>query len=290
MTIRQAVIRATQKLRNHNLPEAQADAEFLLSEVLKKDLSAIYLHPDKKLSSSQQRKYDKYIVERKKRQPIAYIVKQKHFFNHSFYLDKNVLIPRPETEILVTESEKVINSFKQRINVFDIGTGSGIVGLSLAKLCPKARLYATDTSEKALKVARLNAKKLNLAKKIRFFKGSLLKPIRNHKIDIIIANLPYLTRKEMQTIEKGSELISFEPAEALSGGKNGLEIYKKLIQQIAHLRSLPKYLLIEIGHDQKNPLIKFLKQYFNLSTVSVIKDINNKDRILKVQFRNKKRG
>jgi len=220
------------------------DAEILLSFVLKKDRVFLFTYPEKKLNTRQWRQYKKLISRRKKHEPIAYITHHKEFYGLDFYVDCRVLIPRPETEKLV---EKIINFLKDKkyyhslasrfsnllqndLVICDIGTGSGCIAVSLAKNLPKAKIYAIDASKKALAVAKINAKKHKVFKQIKFVYSDLFSKIPPKiKFDIIVANLPYLSKKEWQ--KTTLDIRKYEPKFALIGGKKGKEIYKKLLKQ-----------------------------------------------------------
>lgn len=279
MQIKQALNWANKNLESS--PSANLDAEILMLEVLNKaDRSWLIAHSDRKLSESELKRLKELIVRRKKHEPIAYITGHKEFYGLDFYVDKNTLIPRPETEVLVEETQKEINS---NMKIAEIGTGSGCISIALAKNSPSLKIYATDISKTALTVAKLNAKKHKALKQIKFFRGNLLKPIQNKlsKIKIIVANLPYLDEDFSNLLDSSdTKGIRFEPKTAWDGGKNGLEIYQKLFSQIP--KDWRGIILIEIGSKQTNPLKKIIKQNFDKSQTKIIKDRSNLPRILKI--------
>lgn len=289
MTLQQALKYGTAILKKTS-ESSILDAEILLSFVLKKDRVFLFTYRGKKLKAWQWQKYKKLIFRRKKHEPIAYITHHKEFYGLDFYVDKRVLIPRPETEKLV---EKTINFVKTKPknychsdpppcitipqnNLFkikkkreisygylskkwwgrriprlaersfgrsnklelpqddfvvcDIGTGSGCIAIALAKNLPKAKIWASDISKKALFVARANAKKHGVSKRIKFIRSDLLSEIpKDVRFDIIAANLPYLSKKEYQRVSL--DIKKHEPKSALIAGSQGNVIYKKLIRQ-----------------------------------------------------------
>lgn len=231
-TIKEAQVSATQKLDKIGIDSSALDTDVLLSFVLKKPKEFLYTYPEKKLTASQIKKYNFLIKKRIKKMPIAYLIGHKEFFGLNFYVDKNVLIPRPLTESLV---EAVIKEIKNKKAIIaDIGTGSGCIAIALKKHLPQATIYAVDISVAALKVAKKNARKHHA--KIIFKKGNLLDPIKKIKIDYIVANLPYLKVGQIK-----DELI-YEPKTALLGGDKYI---KKLLRQIKNLSHSPKKIFLE---------------------------------------------
>lgn len=208
------------------------DTEILLSHVLKKDRAFLFTYPEKKLTHSQEKKFKNLIVRRKKHEPVAYIVGYKEFYGLAFFVNHDVLIPRPETEKLV---EKVIAHLKTKscqlkTSICDLGTGSGCLAIALAKNLPNIQIWATDISRSALKIAKINAKMHRVSKHIKFVCSDLFSKIpQKIKFDVIVANLPYLSQKQYKVAQL--EIKKYEPQLALVGGKTGMEIYKKLLSQ-----------------------------------------------------------
>ncbi|MBU1036586.1 peptide chain release factor N(5)-glutamine methyltransferase [Patescibacteria group bacterium] len=238
MNLKQALSWATYKLQAKNINSAKLDAEILLSFVLKKDKTFLYSHPEQTISHKPLAIYRKLINQRSENYPVAYLTGEKEFYGYKFFVNKNVLIPRPLTEELVEKALQTINRLikhpNKQITIADIGTGSGCIIISLANELKKKygslknfKFYATDISAKALKVAKKNARFHQVDKSIKFFQGDLLKPLKSKKIDLIIANLPYLNLKDIQK-EKS---IQFEPKKALYSKDNGHLIYQKLFHQ-----------------------------------------------------------
>jgi len=284
MNIEKTLLFAVKKLRIKKITSAQLDAEVLLSFILKKPKVSLYSHPEYKLTSHQTKKFQNLISKRIKRQPIAYLIGHKEFFGLEFYVDENVLIPRPETEILVEEvileAKKQPTVSRKLLAICDLGTGSGCIAISLKKFLPKAKITAADIYEKSLKVAKLNAKKHKV--KIQFIKGNLLEPLikGDLKIDILVANLPYLTPFLLK--EKS---IQAEPQKALFGGQDGLKYFRKLFGQITLLKSKPKAVFLEIDPSQSKKITDLTQIYFEKAKIEIKKDLSGWERVMIIKFK-----
>lgn len=274
MTIREILKKSEQKIKNKKIASASLDAEVLLSFVLKKPRSYLYIWPDKTITKKQETRFRRLVACRLKGEPIAYLIKNKEFYGLNFYVDKNALIPRPETECLVEEILKYLRiaNRKSRIAIADIGTGSGCLAITLKKYYPKAKIYASDISETALAVAKKNAKNHKI--KIFFKQGNLLEPFKKTKFDIIVSNLPYLTPQQMK-----NKTIQAEPRSALFGGKDGLTYYQELLNQIKRCKHKP-LIFLEIDPGQTKAIKKIIGK--NLPDVSgeIKKDLAGKDRVV----------
>jgi len=220
--------------------------------------------------------FEKFIKKREASYPLEYILKQTSFYGKEFYTDDRVLIPRPETEILV---EKVVSICKnmQNITIVEIGTGSGVISVMLAILLPSAQIIATDISEDALKVAIINAKRYNVQDKIEFVRCNLLDDV-SEKIDVLVSNPPYIKKDE-----KLDKNLSYEPRCALFGGEKGDEILKQIIDEVVQ-RDI-KILACEMGYDQKEKIENYLVNY-NLNA-EFYKDLAGIDRGFVIKNRNK---
>lgn len=263
-------------VQNKNSSTPGLDALVLLNFTLKKSKEYIYTNPDKILTDRQIKKYFTVIKKRSKGEPIAYITNQKEFYGFKFFVDKRVLIPRPETELIIDEVKKIYHPGDV---IADIGTGSACIAISLGKNYKNTKIFASDISDTALRVAKINAKKHRV--KINFIKGDLLKPFTNKRIDIIVANLPYGDKK-VWSKRKGPKTIGlqFEPAIALYSKKAGLNDLQRLIKQINGLKHRPKYVLLEIDTNQEIIIKKFIKQILPHSSTQTKKDLAGLRRLL----------
>lgn len=243
MTVKHALTWAINKLKAKKITSADLDAEVLLSHTLKKSREYLFTHPEASLSTYQLKSFRNLIARRGKHEPVAYLTSHKEFYGLDFIVNKSVLIPRPETENLV---EAVIREVGyKKWTIADIGTGSGCIAIALKKNLPKCKVLATDKSAAALKVAKKNVLKHQV--KIQFKQGNLLEPIKNLKIDIIVANLPYLD-DNMKNLLKSSDSkgLIYEPPMALKGGPDGYDIYRQFYKQLQQLKNKPKLVYLEM--------------------------------------------
>jgi len=290
MTISQALTKAIQKLQQNKIPTPHLDAEILLSHILKKPREYILAHPEKQLTKIQISNIQYPISRRINGHPIAYITNQKQFYGLDFYVNKNVLIPRPETELMVDEALRITHNVK-RVTIIDVGTGSGCIIISLIKnlnskfKIQNSKFYITDISKPALAIARKNAKLHNVHKKIKFFQGSLLQPIikkwlmvNDQCSMIILANLPYLTPAQI----KNSPSIRHEPKLALSAGPDGLKYYRELFKQIKRIKNqkLRITVLIEIDSAQTKKIRQLIKKELPRSQIKIKKDLRGHNRLI----------
>ena len=267
MKIKELTNLALEKLKN--ISDDKADAEWLVALSLGTSRGNVYLNEE--VSKNQEKAFFKALKKRVKGEPLAYIFKSANFYGYDFYVNKNVLIPRPETEELVNLALK---SIAKDTRVLDIGTGSGVIAITIAKES-EAKVTAVDISSKALKVAGKNA--LSNQANVEFIKSNLFSKLKNRKFDVIISNPPYITEEAYIGLNK--TVKDFEPKIALVGGVDGLKFYKKIIENAHKYLSDNGKLFFEIGFDQaeavKNLLIK--NGYRN---IKIKKDIFKNDRIV----------
>ncbi|HUT22115.1 MAG TPA: peptide chain release factor N(5)-glutamine methyltransferase [Candidatus Bipolaricaulota bacterium] len=280
MDIKQALVVAAQKLKTKKVISSGLDAEILLAFVLKKDKAFLYTYPEKKLTAWQLKKFNQLILKRSNHRPLAYLVGQKEFYKLNFKVNNQVLIPRPETELLVDEVLKL----NKNLVVADIGTGSGCIAVSLAKNGFK-QVLATDSSKKALKTAKENAKSNQTASRIKFFPGDLSKPVADGKPEIICANLPYLSNEIYKQSVKSFPEIKKEPRTALIAAEKGLYFYKKLLSQIAIAKHQPQYLFFEIDSGQSRAIKKIIRSFLETKSILIKKDLCGLDRLVIVKLK-----
>ena len=243
----------------------------------------LYLDLDKEADKRVADKFEKGVERLLNNEPLNYVLGYSYFYGYKFIVNKDVLIPRYETEELVgLILSKYDEFFKgNEINICDVGTGSGAIAIALKKEEEKLNVYASDISLDALKVARQNA--VNNDAKVEFLHGSMLEPYieRNIKVDILISNPPYI--KTVENIE--SSVYDFEPHVALFGGEDGLKFYRKIFENADKVVNPQGMMFFEMGYDLKDALCELSKQYFKNAEVEVFKDINNKDRMLMIKMR-----
>lgn len=286
-TILKSLYWAEAYLKRFNIPNAKIDAEYLLSHILKCKRQELYLNPDRQLTNKEINTFKGFIQRRSKREPLQYIIGEEEFRGLVFKVTKDVLIPRPETELLVEEAVKIIvrqraKGKRQKVNVIDLCTGSGCIAVSIAKEIDDCVVYATDISEKALAVARENAKKHSVEDKITFLQGSFLVPLKGKglegKIDIILSNPPYVTKKDMEKLQP--EIKEYEPSLALYGGEDGLDSYRKIIPEALTYLKNGAYLTLEIGYSQAEGVKKLFTQYSGYGKIEIINDLSEIERVV----------
>ena len=277
MTIKQAITKGMIMLKSNNVESPKLKARLLLQYVLDKPRQYIIVYDNKEIDKQQQWQYFVNIEKLTKGIPLQHITHRQEFMKMDFFVDENVLIPRPDTEILV---EEVIN-IAQKYNsprILDLCTGSGAIAISLKKFVPNADITAVDISEKALEIAQKNAEKLEA--KINFVKSNLFDKLDNKKFDIIVSNPPYIRKDE---IKKLSEEVQKEPKIALDGGEDGLDFYRIIAEQAINYLKTGSFLCFEIGYNQKNDVIKIIEDEQNYKNTYCKKDLYGNDRIIITQ-------
>ena len=288
MTIKQALLWADRKLKETE--DSKKSAYFLLKNVILKDESLILAYPEFLLTKRQELKFKQWILKRKKNLPVCYIVGFIDFYGLRFKVNKDVLIPRPETEVLV---EMILSSVItaqagiQKIKhlgsdlvISDIGTGSGAIGLSLAKNLPEAKIYLVDISSKALKVAKKNSK-INNIQNVIFKKGNLLEPL-SEKADIVVANLPYSPTEDLKGLPL--DITCHEPRLALDGGEDGMDVYRQFFNQVKNKLKTCGKIYLEIGENQGEKVKDLSLGVFPNANVLLKKDWAGLDRYVIVDL------
>ena len=260
-------------LKASNIPNPHLDSEILLSESINKDNKYIILNSKEVLNNKQLENFDNLIGRRRKGEPIAYLINKKEFWKDEFYVNRNVLIPRPDTELII---EQVLNIYsnKSQLQVLDIGTGSGCILLSIIKERPNFYGTGIDISKKSINVSKINAKQLNLTNRVKFIHSSV-DNFNIGKYDLIVSNPPYIKLLSLKYLEK--DVVKFEPRLALSGGFDGFSKIRKVISKASTLIKKNGKFVLEIGFNQKDKVKKILREegyYVN----KTIKDYGNNDR------------
>jgi len=236
---------ASKILKNNNIQSHELDAQLLLSNIMKVKREYLIINNKLTISEKIMEKYDLAIKRRIKREPVAYIIGQKEFWSDNYLVNRGTLIPRPETELLIY---KIVNFFKnKKVNILDIGTGSGCILLSILKELNFARGTGIDVSSKAIKTAEVNSKNLKLSNRSKF-KVANLDKFNLGKYDLIVSNPPYIPSRDIKNLSK--DIINYEPLTALNGGSDGLDLIKKVIYKSNHLLKKDGLLALEIGHSQ----------------------------------------
>jgi len=284
-TIYQALEQATRTLTHAGQTNARLEAQILLRHILRIERSALYAYPERVLTPEQEQQFISFIERRAQGEPIAYLTGHKEFYGLDFLVDKRVLIPRPETELLV---EAALYACRQMFDaghtpvVADIGTGSGIIPVTLAVLEPRLPyLYASDISTDALEVAYLNCQRHHVEDRIRLLHGDLLVPLPE-PIDILTANLPYVGTDELD--ELTLDVRAYEPHLALFSGPLGLDLLHRFFTELRHSQKVAEkaILLLEIGYQQRETLTSMLQEIWPHAILTFTKDYACWDRVLQV--------
>ncbi len=275
MNLELAINSAYQKLKKNNIKSAMLDSEILMSEAVNKSREFVILNNNLPIDEKDYKFFQKMIDQRSKGKPVAYLTKKKFFWKSELFINEKVLIPRPDTEIIIEQILKIYKK-KNNINFLDIGFGSGCILLSILKERKDFKATGVDISNHALKVCKINANKLGVENRVRLFKSDIDK-FFNGKYDLIVSNPPYIKNLDLKYLEK--DVIGFEPKLALDGGLDGISEIRKIIAKASELIKNGGKLVLEIAYNQKKEVKKILKKngfYIN----SVIKDLANNDRCI----------
>ena len=243
------------ELKKKEITTHRLDSEILLSNVLKKKREQILVKLNQSMKKKDISAFNKLIKRRAAKEPVAYIIKKKEFWSKNFKVNKNTLIPRPETELLV---QNLINTYKdKKISMLDVGTGSGCILISLVSELPLSKGIGIDISTQAIKVAQENASLHKVKNKVKFFNKSIIN-LYNLKFDLLVSNPPYIERKNIKNLDDG--IKNYEPLIALNGGNDGLDVIKKVIYKAKEILKINGRLAIEIGNGQSIKVSKELKK------------------------------
>ena len=309
MSIKQACHQASRTLAAHAIEDAPLEAELLLMHLLGIDRAHLYVRLEDEFLPNEEQALDQLIDRRLSHEPLAYIIGHREFYGQDFYVAPGVLIPRAESELLVEEAldyveshfpdkthrskrdEKVEKSGKELPTehkspavekyekIAEIGTGSGAIAISLALRLPRATVYATDVSPRALEIARVNCEKHGVQDRVQLLEGDLLNPLRE-PVDIIIANLPYIRDEEIA--ELSAEIRMYEPVVALAGGRDGLDKVRQLLVDAPQKLRPGGIVLIEIGPTQGEVLTSWARGLFPAARIALAHDLSGRARVLRV--------
>ena len=275
MNIQNAIRKGKMILSEKKIKTAELDSEILMSKAINKEKKFIILNFNNEITKENLNIFNDLVNQRSKGKPIAYLLKKKEFWKNEFVVDKNILIPRPDTEILVEQALELTNN-KNKLNLLDVGVGSGCILLSI--LNEKKNFYGTgiDICGKSLSICRVNSHKLGLKKRIKLFKSNI-DNFQYGKYDLIISNPPYIKKYDLKCLEK--DVIGFEPKQALDGGIEGLSEIRKVISKSSELIKKNGFLILEIGFDQKNR-VKQILQNKGFYIKKIAKDLSGHDRCI----------
>lgn len=292
LLVKEMLTMGEKQLMDSDITDATRDCKILYCYMMDIPFSKIILEYQNMLQDRLCEKYFELIDRRSSGEPVQYIMESQEFMGLEFIVNENVLIPRQDTETLVEDALEIINTGtlrgedmdvkRKEWDILDLCTGSGAIGVSLARIANKVNVTCSDISEGAIKVAKENAQKHGVAKSVKFEQGDLFKPFSKHfrkqKFDMIISNPPYIKSSIIPTLQK--EVCEHEPLSALDGGESGLDFYERIVSGVgSHLRK-SGVLLLEIGHDQGEAVSGLLSRNGEFTSIRVLKDLANRDRIV----------
>lgn len=273
------------KLIENNIEDAIIKADILIQFVLNMDKMQLIINQEDEVSKENENIYLTYIEQVIRGKPVQYITNEQEFMNLKFYVDENVLIPQPDTEILVEEAIKTIDEIRpeKNIKVLDLCTGSGAIAIAIKKYAEDAKkqieVYASDISEEAIKIAEKNAKRNDVH--INFILSDMFQKMEEKDFDIILSNPPYI---ETQTISSLSKEVQYEPHMALDGGEDGLEFYRVIAENAHEYLNENGSILLEIGYNQKKKVMQIFEEAKKYSNIRCIKDLSDNDRVIKIDI------
>ena len=275
MNIEIAIKNACKELKENKISSPLLDSELLLSKVIKKDRKFILLNPDKELNQIDQKNFKDLIIRRSKGKPLAYLTGSKSFWKYDFKINEKVLIPRPDTEIII---EQILDIYKNKsnLNFLDVGIGSGCIALSILKEKKSFLGTGVDLSQDCINICRYNANKLGVSSRIKLLKSDVDNLIFR-KYDLIVSNPPYIKKLDLNKLD--NEVKNFGPKLALDGGLEGLSVTRKVIKKSSELIKIHGKLILEIGYDQREPVKKMLIEN-NFYVNRILKDFANNDRCI----------
>jgi len=277
MTLAELLQSAQSRLAEAGCDTPRLDAELLISHALGYDRVWLYTHFKHHLTSEQIAMIEPLLQRREQREPVAYIIEKRDFYGLTFYVNPDVLVPRPETELLI---ETVLQFPKKPNSIIDVGTGSGCIAIALAKALPQTTLTAIDISPQALTVAQQNANTHHVTKQITFQLGNLLTAVTK-TVDLIVSNPPYINHHDL-TYTLAPEVEQYEPHLALAGGNDGLVLIQQLLQQAVTCLNPQGALLVEIGADQGEAVATLAQDFFPKARIKIKQDLSRQNRLLVV--------
>jgi release factor glutamine methyltransferase len=275
MKLQKTIHDAYQNLKSSNIKSALLDSELLMANVLNESREHIVLNLNKDIAKKDYDNFQKMVNQRSKGKPIAYLMNKKFFWKYEFYVNEHVLIPRPDTELIIEQVLKIYKN-KNKINFLDIGFGSGCILLSILKERKNFKGTGVDISNHALKVCNINAFKLGVKNRVKLYNSDIDKFVLG-KYDLIISNPPYIKNLDLKYLDK--DVIKFEPKLALDGGLDGISEIRKVIKKSSELIKYGGKLILEIAYNQTREVKKLLKKN-GFYTNSVVKDLARNDRCI----------
>ncbi len=287
MTVSEVLNRATLRLKEHQIQNPRLNAELLLAHSLEVSREELYVRLQDSIEKEEQRAFDELIERRLSGEPLQYILGHQEFWSTDLKVDPSVLIPRPDTEVLVEEALLVLSkiSLERRPLALEIGTGSGAIAVALAREVQNIFLVATDVSKEALAVARDNARKAKVGERVAFVHGDLFGPFSifqgGEPFDLILSNPPYIPRPDLSRL--APEVSTYEPRIALDGGIDGLDFYRRIVLETPRYLRNKGWLLLEMGQGQADKVCRMLKAAKIFGSIERINDLSGIERVVKAE-------
>ncbi len=277
-TVSEQLKLATEKFKAAGIDNPRLDAEVLLAYVLNCRRLALYVQSAKVLDAAQITRYQNLLKRRLERIPVAYLTGHKEFMGLNFAVTPDVLIPRPDTEVLAQGVIEHLERFnRQNLKLADLGVGSGAICVSILKFLEKVTADAVDISESALEIAQFNAQKFNVDDRINFHVGNLFEPLEGKFFDVIVSNPPYISAKDFLTLQPE---VKGEPKLALDGGKDGLKFYRQIVTTAPKFLSDDGFLAMELGFNHSEAVTKLIEDSGNFKNVEIWKDLAGFERVI----------
>lgn len=280
MNIRGLIDRTTRTFAQEGLPTPRLDAEVLLAACLQTDRSEFYIHPEREVPPDRRRRFARWVGRRRRGQPVAYITGEKEFWSLSMAVGPQVLVPRPETEILVEEVLRLAASLPADPRILEVGVGSGAVSIALATELPRARIAATDISPDALVLARVNARRHGVDSRIALMAGDLFEPVRG-PFDLVVSNPPYIPEGAYDGLPVE---VRCEPRLALLAGPDGTDVHRRLIADGGRYLKAGGWLCLEMGEGQGGRLTAALEKA-GYTDIVRRKDYGGRERVIRARWR-----
>jgi len=277
--IRAQLIAARRRLRQAGIARAALDAEVLLASVIRRPREWLWAHDDRPVTAAQSDRYRRLLTQRVHRVPVAYLTGVKEFFGEPIRVDRSVLVPRPDTEVLVEAGLRFLQQHPSAVDVIDLGTGSGAIATALARNCPRARVQALDHDPRALRVARANARARGVAGRVRVARSDLFGAAR--PADLVLANLPYLSDRDRQHLAPD---VRHEPKRALDGGPDGLRLIRRALAEAPRMLRPGAAMVIECDPRQARSVARLARLAFPAATVGVLADLSRRTRAVEVRL------
>lgn len=285
MMVSEELKRGAEYLLEAGIEHYRLESEILLSHVLQMPREKLYVHDKLEIKGGDYARWTSVLNERKRKKPIAYILGRKEFMSMDFWVDDRVLIPRPETELIIERVLSVADGKEDyEWQIVDLGTGSGNLAISLAYYLPESKIWATDISEKALEVARTNAERNGSGNRVNFLRGDWFAATEGwhleREVDFVVSNPPYLTYVEMRSLPPD---VRYEPEIALDGGEDGLKFYEKIIGDSLRFLKKGGTLFLEIGVRQKDEVVDLINKSGGFCNTKITKDYSGFDRVIEAR-------